>query len=116
MISYVPGTVTVTYGVTILSSQTKPSNSGSTVPIMVELKNYSGKNLSSSSVVVTVVGLSPSPAPGAQPTGNFTFMPSGSNSDYQFNLKATYYPKGTYTLTYTVTGDPDPHTLLVLID
>jgi hypothetical protein len=117
MISYVPGTVTVTYGITVLSSQTKYSSSGSNVPIMVQLKNYGGKNLSSSSIVVTITGFAPSPAPGTPPSGPFTYMPVGnSGPNYQFNLKTTNYPKGTYTLTYTATGDPDPHTLLVLID
>jgi hypothetical protein len=116
-IGYVPGTVKVTYAVTVLSSQTKSSNVGSSVPIMVQLKNYGGTNLSSPNITVTVTGFAPSPAPGVPPTGNFTFMPTGnSGANYQYNLKTTNYPKGTYTLTWTATGDPIPHTLLVLLN
>jgi len=42
-------------------------------------------------------------------------MPSGSASFYQYNLKSTNYPAGTYTLSYTVTGDPVVHTVSLVI-
>jgi hypothetical protein len=30
---------------------------------------------------------------------------------YQFNVKTTGYPSGTYTLSFTVSGDPVVHTV-----
>ena len=117
VISYTGRTVNLTYSIPELFRETSSKNSGSTVTIMVQLKNYSGTNLSSPNITVTVTGFAPSPAPGVPRTGNFTFMPTGnSGANYQYNLKTTTYPKGTYTLTWTATGDPIPHTLLVLLN
>jgi hypothetical protein len=101
----------VAYTVQLLSSQTKASNSGSTVAVKLQLLNTAGTNLSAAGTTVTVTGLSPSPAPGKAPTGTFTFMTlPGQGPGYQLNIKTSGYPAGTYTLSFTVSGDPTIHT------
>ncbi|HXM68621.1 MAG TPA: hypothetical protein VN911_17975 [Candidatus Acidoferrum sp.] len=75
----------VTYKVVALYSETSKTNSGATIPVKVQLTNYSGKNLSSSSIVLTIAGLAPNPAPGVPPTGTFTFM----SPLHQDNVKTT---------------------------
>jgi hypothetical protein len=34
---------------------------------------------------------------------------------YQYNVKSTGYPAATYTLSFTVAGDPVPHTVRFVI-
>jgi hypothetical protein len=98
------------YNVPLLYSQTKANNSGATVAVKLQLLNAAGTNLSAPGITVTVTGLSPSPAPGTAPTGTFTFMTLDQGPGYQLNVKTAGYPAGTYTLSFTVTGDPTPHT------
>ncbi len=105
----------VAYAVKVLYSQTKVHNSGAVVAIKVELDNVTGSNVSSSSIVLTVTGLSPSPAPGTPPSGTFTFMTLDTGPGYQLNIKTTGYPSGTYTLSFKVTGDPTTHTVQFVI-
>jgi hypothetical protein len=91
---------------------------GISVPIKVQLLDYTGKNLSASTIVLALStpALSPSPSPGAQPSGTFTFMPTGDSGPmYQYNVKTTGYPKHTYTLSFTVYGDPVTHTVQFVI-
>jgi hypothetical protein len=111
------GTLNVTYKVVPEYSQTMPVKSGTSLPVKVELANLSGTNLSSSKITLTVVGLTPSPKPGAAPSGNFTFMPTSDVGPmYQLNIKTTGYPVGTYALSFTVSGDPVVHTVAFVID
>jgi hypothetical protein len=113
-----PGTATlnVAYKVAALYSQTMANTRGTTVPIKVQLTNYSGKNLSSSSIVLTITGLSPSPSPGVAPSGTFTFLSkSDAGPMYQYNVKTTSYPSNTYTLSFKATGDPVVHTVQFVI-
>ena len=60
-------------------------------------------------------GLSPSPAPGKPPTGTFTLTTLDGALGYLFNVKTTKYPSATYTLSFTVTGDPVTHTVKFVI-
>ena len=105
----------VAYKVQLLYSQTSPSTSGSTVPVKLQLLNAAGTNLSASGIKVTVTGLSPSPAPGKAPSGTFTFLTLDQGPGYQLNVKTTGYPPGTYTLSFTVSGDPTVHTAKFVI-
>jgi hypothetical protein len=106
----------VTYTVVALYDQTKPFNSGATVPIKIELRDAFGTNVSSSAIVLTVTGLSPSPAPGTPPSGTFTFLTlPNTGPGYQFNIRTTRYPPNTYTLSFTATGDPVTHTVQFVI-
>jgi hypothetical protein len=114
--TYVAGTMKVTYNITALYSQTAPANPGSSFPVKVQIKNYGGTNLTSSKITLTVVGLSPSPAPGSAPTGTFSYLSNGDSGPmYQLNVKTTNYPAGTYMLTFSVAGDPIPHTVNFVI-
>ena len=105
----------VAYAIKVLYTQTKVNNSGATVPIKVELDDAFGNNVSSASIVLTVSGLSPNTAPGIAPSGNFTFMTFDTGPGYQLNVKTTRYPSGTYTLSFTVTGDPTTHSVQFVI-
>jgi len=107
-----PATLKVTYKVVAEYNQTTGSKSGTTIAIKVQLQNFAGKNLSSSSITLSLTTnpVSPSPAPGAQPSGTFTFMSkSDTGPGYQYNLKTTNFPKHTYSLSFTATGDPVQH-------
>ena len=115
-ITFVNGTLSVGFNVCVDYDQTKEKNSGSTIPIKLRLCDASGANQSSASVavhadyVVNAVTNAPQPLddPGnSNPGGYFRFEGGG----YQYNLKTTGYPSGTYNLGFTVAGDPTPHTV-----
>jgi hypothetical protein len=57
--------------------------------------------------------LGPTGAPTSrQPTGNFTFVNNRDNGPtYQYDLKTAGLATGTYTLFFTVAGDPLKHSL-----
>ena len=40
---------------------------------------------------------------------------AGGGPGYQLNIKTTGYPKGTYILSFTVSGDPTVRTLTFVI-
>ena len=105
----------VTYAITALYDQDRVSKSGSSVPIKVRLGDSAGANVSAPSIVLTVTGLSPSPAPGVPPTGTFTFMTFDTGPGYQLNVKTAKYPSATYTLSFVATGDPVTHTVRFII-
>ena len=106
----------VAYAIVALYDQTKPNNSGSNVPIKVRLQDAFGNNVSSSSIVLTVTGLAPSPAPGTPPSGSFSFQPLlDGGPGYLLNVKTTRYPARTFTLSFTATGDPVTHTVQFVI-
>jgi IPT/TIG domain/Bacterial Ig-like domain (group 3) len=106
----------VTYMIVALYDQTRVHNSGANVPIKVRLQDAFGNNVSAASIVLTVFGLSPSPAPGVPPSGTFSFQPSlDGGPGYLLNVKTTGYPAGTYTLSFTATGDPVTHTVQFIL-
>jgi hypothetical protein len=107
--------VDVAYTVRLLYNQTKPNNSGATIPIKLQLLNTVGTNVSATGTTVTITGLSPSPAPATAPTGTFTFLTLDQAPGYQLNIKTTGYPAGTYTLRFTISGDPTTHTAQFVI-
>src|SRR5262249_12998096 len=77
--SYTAGTLNVTYQIKALYNQTGVSKSGTSLPIKLQLLDATGTNQSSSGVVVTLSApaLTPSPSLGVQPSGTFSFMPTG---------------------------------------
>ncbi len=106
----------VAYAVVVLYDQTRLINSGATIPIKVALADAFGTNVSSAAIVLTVTGLTPSPAPGTAPSGTFTFLTlPGFGPGYQLNVKTTHYPAATYTLSFTATGDPVAHTVQFVV-
>jgi hypothetical protein len=68
-------------------------------------------NISSSLIAVTIVGISPNPAPGTAPTGAFTFSSKLDDGlGYQFNVKTTKYPAPkTYVVSFRAGSDPTVH-------
>jgi hypothetical protein len=110
------GTLQVGYGIVALYDQTKVHNSGSTIPIKLQVTDASGNNLSSAGLVVTAVGISlvsttiygpVEDAGNANPDNNFRF----TIDSYTYNLKTTGLATGTYFLYFTVGTDPILHTV-----
>ncbi len=105
---------TVSYKINYLYDTTKPAQSGSTVPITVQLTNYAGNNIGSASTTLTArsvtdttTGTSFAPSsPGATNTGMaFDFSPQ----HYLYLLKTNGYKPHSYTLDFTASGDPITH-------
>jgi hypothetical protein len=108
----------VTYGVCALFDQAKANKSGSTVPVKLQLCDGSGHNYSGPSTALTATGLSliststsygVQDAGNANPDNNFRYDPTLNG--YIFNLKTTGLAAGTYSLTFTVPGDPATHSV-----
>jgi hypothetical protein len=111
-------TQNVTYNVCLLYDPTKSKTSGAAFPIKVEICDVTGRDLSSSGIVLhatgitTVSGFSGSAdAEGnANPDSGFRFDSSlGSTGGYIFNLSTKGLSAGTYNLHFAVTGDPIGH-------
>ena len=98
----------VAYAIELLYDPTKAGKARSVVKL--ELQDAAQNNLSSSAITLTVDGLSPSPAPGTPPAGNFTFQASRKGASYQLLINTKTYPAGTYTLSFTAGADPTTHT------
>lgn len=105
----------VAYAVKLLYNPAKANKSGATIPVKLQLLNATGTNVSAPGTVITVTGLSPSPAPGKAPTGTFTFMTFSQGPGYQLNVKTKGYPAGTYTLSFTAGSDPTTHTVQFVV-
>jgi len=107
----------VGYNICALYDQSKAHKSGSTVPIKLQVCNYSAANASSPAITVaatSIVRLADN-APGvledsgnANPDNQFRFVPEGGGS-YIFNLSTKSLAQGTYALTFIVAGDPTTH-------
>jgi hypothetical protein len=100
--------------------QAKRNNSGSTIPIQVEVTDAQGADVGSSSLAVTAVSVvgplgtvSPTSPGNSQPGDLFKFDPGTGR--YQFNLKTTGYAPGKYTLLYTVGDDPTLHSVSFVV-
>ncbi len=118
-ITYVNGTLSITYGVCALYDQEKAANSGSTIPIKLQLCTASASDVSSASVVVQATGViqvsTNVPAQlndsgNANPDFNFRYA-AGTPGMYIFNLSTKGYASGTYLLNFNVAGDPVPHSV-----
>ena len=109
----------VGYNICALYDQTKAHKAGSTVPIKLQVCNFTGTSVSSPAISVAATGvmLVANNAPGvledsgnANPDNQFRFVPDGSGS-YVFNLSTKNLAQGTYALIFTVGGDATPHTV-----
>jgi hypothetical protein len=109
------GSVTVqvdpTYQIQLLYDSSKSAKSGSTVPIKIQVLNWNGNNISSSSLVVhalRVVMRSGSASSDVVDAGNANpdsdFRYDANLAGYIFNLKTTGLTTGTYDLYFTVGG------------
>ena len=87
-------------------SRLKGHESGSTVPVKVQICDANGRNVSSRSLQVKAIGLSPSGTlndSGKSNPGNLFRLDDGT---YMFNLSTKGLAAGAYTLDYTVGNDP----------
>jgi hypothetical protein len=94
---------TVGYNLVYLYSTTTPVQAGSTLPIQLQLKDGTGHNVSSASLILTAVNVDgglPAQSPGnSQPGNQFRYDASiGGSGGYQFNLKTTGLASGSHTL------------------
>jgi hypothetical protein len=127
-ITYVPGTLTITYATSILNDLTQAKQGGGVLPIQLQVKDANGNNVTSSSGAVTALGISPVSAsaptmppssPGnSQPNNLFTYD-STTQSDF-FNLKlvdgsGNALAAGTYKFYYSIAGDPITHYFLFTV-
>lgn len=104
-------TYKVGYNIVALFDQTKLNNSGTAIPIKLQIANASGTNRSAANIAVTALHIMPGNLPiqspgNAQPGNLFKF----ENGVYQFNLKSEQtWAAGTYQLFFSITDDPIEH-------
>lgn len=111
----------VTYTVSPLYDQTKAVHKGAVLPIKLQLLNSAGANVSSASIVVhatvadlvsTSTSVDVQAVGGANPDNDFRFDPTvGTSGGYIFNLATSPLASGTWTLSFTATGDGTTHTV-----
>jgi hypothetical protein len=118
-ITYAGGTLSITYGVCLQYDPEKAAQSGSTIPIKLQLCNAAASDVSSASVVVQATGViqvsNNVPAQlndsgNANPDFNFRYT-GGTPGTYIFNLSTKGFASGTYLLNFNVAGDPAPHSV-----
>jgi len=101
----------VTYKICLLYDPTQPFIQNQAA-IKLEICDYNNVNLSSASIVLTAVSVTPSQTLVSKANPDFKFRfdttvaPGGG---YIFNLIVKDYPPGSYTLDFTVSGDPITH-------
>jgi hypothetical protein len=103
------------YHLCLLYDPSKAVNSGSTIPVKLELCDGSGNDLSSSRITLNATGITQSATSisgavqssgNANPDNNFRFDSTlGSTGGYIFNLSTKGLATGSYNLNFTVTGD-----------
>ncbi len=102
---------TVTYKICLLYDPTQPLKQNE-VPIKLEICDFNNVNLSSAAITLTAISVSPagsviSPSnPGNLFRFDSTLAPGGG---YVYNLRVKGLPAGSYTLNFTVAGDPITH-------
>ena len=110
----------VQYAICAQYDQTRSVQGGATFPIKVQVCDANGNNLSSPSIVLhstAIVAASGVAGPvqdsgNANPDNDFRNVGgAGQNAGYIFNLGTNGLATGTYTLQFTVTGDPTLHTV-----
>ena len=102
----------VTYNICLLYDVSQPFARQSQAPIKLEICDFNSVNLSSSSITLTAVSVTPSQplSSKANPDNLFRFdatvAPGGG---YIYNLIVKTFPPGLYTLDFRVSGDPILH-------
>jgi hypothetical protein len=116
---------TVSYSVTnavcLLYDPTRSVQSGSTIPLKIQLCDANNADVSSSNVVVHALSLVQTgtnasavlqPSGNANPDNDFRFDPTlGPTGGYIFNLSTKGLTTGSYQLTFTASSDPASHIL-----
>jgi hypothetical protein len=105
------------YGIDTLYDPNKASQSGSTIPLKVEITDGAGNNLGSIDVLVQALFVVDQygnqvalQSPGNANPGNL-FQYDPLTDTYRFNLKTTGYTSGLYTLYFEVGGDSTLYSL-----
>ncbi|HUS20061.1 MAG TPA: lamin tail domain-containing protein [Terriglobales bacterium] len=114
-------TYNVGYGICSLYNTAQPTNTGSTIPVRLQICDANGNNLSSSSTVVNVVNITGADnttyaavsSGKANPNGYFRY--DASLGGYIFNLNTKDLLVGSYLLNFQVAGDPTVHSLAVVL-
>jgi hypothetical protein len=106
-------TLQVTYAVKNLFPLSRPIHAGAALPVILQVNDASGNNLSSAGLTVTAVSLigpngqiyTPQPKGRANPGNVFRHV----GPDYVYILNTRDLPAGTYTLLVKVGNDPVLH-------
>jgi len=111
----------VTYGVCLLYDPTRAVQSGTTIPLKIQLCDANNADVSSSTVVVHAVSLVQTStnasevlqaSGNANPDNDFRFDATlGPTGGYIFNLSTKGLTTGYYQLTFRTSVDPLPHVL-----
>jgi hypothetical protein len=117
-IEFVPGSLKVNYNLCPLYDSTKIYQSGSTIPIKVQLCDVSGSNVSSPAIVLHATGVhlvSTMTAGVLEDAGESNpdddFRVVGPPTSYMFNLQTKGLVEGTYELAFTAGQDPTSYTV-----
>jgi probable HAF family extracellular repeat protein len=113
-ITYVNGSLKVTYGICVRFDQSRAVRAGSTIPIKVDLCNEDGTTWSGPSIALVTKALRRLSSTVAQEMleecddtadNDFRYVGFG----YLFNLRTSGLTTGTWDLVFNVTGDPVDH-------
>ncbi|HVR41660.1 MAG TPA: carboxypeptidase regulatory-like domain-containing protein [Thermoanaerobaculia bacterium] len=107
--------LTVTYATTP-ESDPQPKNSGATISVRIQIRDFAGNNLSSSSIAVAAYGVrlttSATWLP-AQEAGGGSNLPlvfqNAGGGQYKYQLKTTGLAAGVYYFGFTIQNDPVIH-------
>jgi len=119
--SQASATYNVRYGVCLLYNAAQPSNSGSTIPVKLQLCDANGNNVSSAGTTVQVANITGADeatyaavsSGKANPNGYFRY--DSTLEGYIFNLSTKDVPAGSYLLNFQVAGDATVHSVMVVL-
>ena len=100
----------ITYGITVVLSP--PPGIQNATLFTLQLTNSSGKNITTSAITVTAVSIDGKTVPVSvvsDPKNTFFFVPVVNTDIYTLSTKGL--SAGAHTLTISVAGDPDSHTI-----
>jgi hypothetical protein len=113
--------ITITYAVCAANSRdddddddddhgdSRGHESGSTLPVKLRVCDAQGRNISSRSLAVKAVSVSPTGSLNDSGKSNPGYLFRLDDGRYQFNLSTKGFTAGNYTLDYTIGNDPTIH-------
>lgn len=99
----------VTYKICLQYDPTKAVPAGATMSIRLQLCDANNVNLSSKSITVTAISVTPSGTLSSKSAPDNVFVLSSGVYVYNLNTKAPGFVAGSYNLQFTVAGDPIIH-------
>lgn len=114
-------TYNVGYGICLLMNSAQPANSGSTIPVKLQICDANGNNVSTAGTTVQVVNVTGADeatfaavsSGKANPNGYFRY--DDTLAGYIFNLSTKDVPAGSYLLNFKVAGDPTIHSVAFIL-